>query len=155
MTSCHRTFFQENVRCLLNDASDVSKCTQQFAPVLKFSSCKFLYPTFLLLVLLSVIVSVLLQIVYSFSALFFSSSYGTFNYYISPPSVFVLSFLFSPFLFPLLPFIVPYNPGNSLHLATFPGSCVCVCVCVCVLCTHVLRVAFPCCQGKFATTPCY
>jgi hypothetical protein len=81
---------------------------------------------------------------------FLSPSYGTFNYYISFPSVFVLFFFFLLFLFLLLSFIIPCNPGNSLHFTTLPDTCVCVCVCVwvfvCVcVCVSVrgVRVAVP------------
>ena len=64
---------------------------------------------------------------------FSSSSYGTFNYYFSYPSVLVLFFLFLLILFLLLSFIILCNPGNSVHFTPFPDTCVCaVCVCVCL-----------------------
>jgi len=68
---------------------------------------------------------------------FSSSSYGTFNYYFSYPSVLVLFFLFLLILFLLLSFIILCNPDNSVHFTPFPDTCVCavcVCVCVCVCC---------------------
>ena len=129
----------------LRVASDVSKCTQQFAPVLKFSSCRFLHATFLLLILLSVLVSILLQIVYSFSDLLcFSSSYATFYYYISPPSVFLLFTLFYSYSLSVNLLHCPLQPRQFSPFRNI-SRYACVCVCVCVLCAHVLRVAVPCC----------
>ena len=76
-------------------------------------------------------------------AIFFSSSYGTFNYYFSSQSVFVFFFLFF-FLFSFC-----YCPSSSLATQAILSIShfqirVCVCVCVCV-CMRVVRVAVPCC----------
>ena len=136
MTSCPRCFLQENVR---------------WSPLWRLR-CIEMYPTICPSSEILVLQLFISYFSLTYSSLFscerpsanclfvfcsfFSSSYGTFNYYISLLSVFVLFFLFFLILFLLLSFIVLCNPGNSLHFATFPDKCVCVCVCVCAFCVR-------------------
>ena len=129
--SCHCSFFQENVHYLLNDASDVWKCNQQFAQFWNslpqpFHILLFSY-LFFTLFLWASFCKLFIRCCYFF--LFFLW-YFQLLFFFSVRLRLLLPF-FLLILFLLLSFIIPCNPGNSLHF-TFPDTCVCVCVCVCV-----------------------